>query len=228
MPFANEPGHYGDRVFGCGWPDRQQSAADIAGRAQQFAQRLDAIDPAYGRIRPNPGMRKFRPGDVGPLLEMAPAELADLIDRRHRFDPPRLPAPVSPTGYNALFRNNLMGVDPSHLSVTIRAGIYGRGGGENGVEVSPHVDHPLWGDIERGVQVMDAMVPCWDAEWASAYRYIPGHEPPRERPWLAWTARPLQPRPKPLRPYPYPFPLDYAGPPAEVRRWHGGELRIWP
>jgi hypothetical protein len=160
---------------------------------------------------------------------MASAELTELIERRGRFDPPRRPAPVSPTGYDVLYRNDLKGLDPSFLSISVRAGGYGSGA-ENRVRVWPERDHPLWREVERGVEVLDAMVECWDPEWACAYRFVPGQELPRVRPWLAWMAKPLQPRPSPpyRRPYPYPFPLDYAGPPAEVRAWHGGELQIWP
>jgi hypothetical protein len=236
MAFADETVTDIYRDFECGWSARQQTAADIADRVQHLARRLGAIDPAYGRIRPSPGMRKFRSGDRGPILDMTPAELAELIDRRGRFDPPRYPAPVSPTGYRVLYRNDLMGLDPSHFSVSIRAGEYGPGWVENRVEVWPQTDHPLWLDPERALQLLDAMVEIWEPEWASACASMlnpssPGEEiTSRVRPWLAWTAKPLQPRPNPPygRPYPYPFPLDDAGPPTEVRPWHGGELSIWP
>jgi hypothetical protein len=161
---------------------------------------------------------------------MAVAELAEWIERRGRFDPPRYPAPVSSQGYHTLFRNDVPGLDPSHLSVTVSAGAYEYGANENDIWVWPEPNHPLWRDIERGVEVLDAMVQCWDAEWASAFQYMPVGETPGVRPWLAWTAKPLQPRPNPPygRPFPNPFPMDEAGPPAEVRRWQGGELSIWP
>src|SRR4051794_22262308 len=114
MAFADETVSDIHRDFECGWAVRKQTAADVADRVQHLARRLGAIDPAYGRIRPSPGMRKFRLGDRGPILDMARAELADLIERRGRFDPPRYPAPVSPTGYSVLYRNDLMGLDPSY------------------------------------------------------------------------------------------------------------------
>ena len=181
-------------------------------------------------------MRKFRAGDRGPILDMALPELTDLIERRGRFDPPRFPAPVSPQGYHVLFRNDLMGLDPSHLSITISAGAFEHGANENGVTVWPNTDHFMWRDAERGIEILDAMIQCWDTEWACAYAFAPrsrsenGNTESSIRPWLAWTAKPLQPRPRPpfLRPYPYPFPLDDAGPPAEVRAWRGGKLDIWP
>jgi hypothetical protein len=234
MPFADEPAEYG-RDFECGWSQRPQSASDVAARVQELARRLGTIDPAYGRLRPSPGMRRFRPGDLGPIVEMETVELADLIDRRGRFDPPRCPAPVGPTGYSLLYRSDHMVRDPSLLTVAIRAGGYGAGWVENRVDVRPETEHPIWRNLELGAKVLDAMVEIWDPEWACAYgppveRRPQDDEMSRARPWLAWTVKPLQPRPNPpyARPYPYPFPLDDAGPPAEVRPWRGGELRIWP
>jgi hypothetical protein len=81
------------------------------------------------------------------------------------------------------------------------------------------------------------MVETWAPEWACAYSQtteLPasgeGEGKSHTRAWLAWTEKPLQPRPVPPfnRPYPYPFPFEEMGPPTEVRAWRGGELRIWP
>jgi hypothetical protein len=234
MDFANEPVGYSGRRFECGWPGRPQAAADIAGQVMHLAQRLGTIDPAYRLLRPDPGMRKFRPGDLGPIVDMKPAELADLIDRHGRFDPPEPPAPVSQTGYNVLFRNDLKGTDLASLWVTVRAGVFGAGSMENRVGIRPHNGHELWRNPERGLEVLDAIVEVWNPLWACAYALVNVPEDDeigsRARPWLAWTARPLQPRPNPpyARSYPAPFPLDDAGPPAEVRSLYGGELQIWP
>jgi hypothetical protein len=166
---------------------------------------------------------------------MAAAELAELIERDGRFDPPGYPAPVSPEGFNLLYRNDLGGLDPSYVSLSVRAGQYGQGRVENRVELRPDTKHELWRDPERGVEILDAMVETWSPEWASAYALVRSRSEQNEvgaraRPWLAWTAKPLQPRPNPPygRPYPAPFPLDDAGPPNEIRAWRGGELCIWP
>lgn len=237
MTFAEEPVGFAGRRFECGWSERPQTAGDIAARVQDFARRLGLIDPASGRLRPDPGMRRFRPGDLGPIIEMTTAELGDLIDRRGRFDPPRFPTPVGPTGYRVLYRSDHLVRDPSSLTVSIRAGENGPGWRENRVDVRPDVEHPIWRDQELGIELMDAMVGVWKPEWACAYARTTELPPPEGgegrshvRPWLAWTAKPLQPRPVPPfnRPYPSPFPLDDAGPPAKVRAWRGGELRIWP
>jgi hypothetical protein len=235
MAFMDSQVDYFGHRFECGWSDRPQTAADIADRVMLLARRLGAIDPAYGCIRPDPGMRKFGPGDLGPIIDMQPPELAGLIDRGGRFDPPKPPAPVSPTGFSVLYRNDLKGVDPSFLSLSVRAGRYGLGGMENRVELRPDTKHVVWQDLGRGIEVLDAMVEAWGPEWACAYALVEfdsedGELESRARPWLAWMVQPLQPRPNPpyVRPYPAPFPLDHAGAPAEVRPWRGGELRIWP
>jgi hypothetical protein len=236
MPFADEPTHYAGRSFQCGWSERRQTACDIADAVRRFALGLREIDPAYGRLRPDPGMRKVRAGDPGPIVDMAAAELADMIDRRGRFDLPNFPAPVGPTGYDLLYRNDLMGHDPSFLSVSIQAGEYGPGWVENRVRVRPDTEHQVWRDPERGLQILDVMLQVWKPEWVCAYasKVVLSSEDDeirsRVRPWLAWTLKPLQPRPNPpyARPYPAPFPLDDAGPPDEVRAWRGGELCIWP
>lgn len=237
MAFADElVSPYSGRRFECGWSDRPQAAADIADRVIGLARGLGHVDPAFGGLRPDPGARKFRVGDQGPVVDMAPASLADMIDRRGRFDPPRFPAPVSPAGYNLLYRNDLMGRDPSFLFVSVRAGRHGPDWPENRVDVRPSAEHSVWRDPERGLLILGAMVDIWKPEWACAYYSTAvlssenNEVSSRVRPWLAWTAKPLQPRREPpyARPYPAPFPLDDAGPPAEVRPWRGGELRIWP
>ena len=223
--------------FECGWSARSQSAIDIAARVQDQARRLGKLIPEYGRLRPDPGMRRFRPGDLGPIVDMATDELGELIDRRGRFDPPRFPAPVGPTGYRVLYRSDHMARNPSFLAVSVRAGEYGPGWRENRVKVWPDADSPIWRDPERGIEIMETMVEAWEPEWACAYGSIMeplapegGKVRSHVRPWLAWTAKPLRPRPVPPfnRPFPHPFPLDDAGPPADRRGWHGGELQIWP
>src|SRR5258708_13492994 len=122
MPFADEPVEFHARSLQCGWSERAQAPTDIAARAQQFARRLGVIDPAYERIRPDPGMRTYRPGDLGPIVDMETAALADLIDRRGRFDPPRYPAPVRPTGDRMLYPTDHKLPTPSSLSLSISAG----------------------------------------------------------------------------------------------------------
>ena len=227
VAFADEPGHRASRRFECGWSPRSQTARDIAARVQELARRLGAIDPAFGQIRPDPGMRKFRQGDLGPIVDMTSSELADLIERRGRFDPPKFPALVSTQGYSTLYRNERL--DSSHLSIKVSAGAYERGANRNEIWVSPDRDHPLWRDPERGIQVLDAMTQGWNVDSASAYAWL-GRDQGGVRPWLAWIAEPLRLEPVPpyIQPYPYPFASDSVPLPAEVRPWRGGELRIWP
>lgn len=236
--FADTPSDYGMRKFRCGWPDRRESAADIAARAQRFARRLEAIDPAFGRFGHDrrsesedilPDLEDLLSDYNGPITSMALNELAEEIDHYDRFDPPPRPAPVGPAGYSSTFGDEAVTYDPSKFAFTLNAGVYGGGRPENCIEAWPHPTHPLWRDIERGVQFLEATVECWDAKWGCAFQSIfDGGRNMRIRPWLAWTAEPLQSRLEPFRPYPYPFPLDDADPPAEVRPWRGGQLSIWP
>ena len=172
MAFADEPVGYSGRRFECGWSGRSQTAADIADRVRGLAQLLGEIHPAWGRICPDPGMRKFRPGDLCPVVDMDRVELADLIDCDGRFDPPKPPAPVSPKGFSVTYRNDLKGLDPSFLSLSVRAGQYGGGWAENRVGLRPDAKHELWRDVGRGVEVLEAMVGAWDPEWASAYALV--------------------------------------------------------
>lgn len=232
--FADEDVGYAGRRFECGWPSMPQSASEIAARIQDLTQRLGGLEPAYGKLRPDPGMRAFKPGDLGSVLDMTNDELAGLIERKGRFDPPQYPAPVSPAGYDVLYRNDLKGTDPLFLWMSVRAGV-DEPGGDNRVGLRPEGSSDLWRTPERGIAVLDAMVEAWDPEWACAYALVdlPSEDDElrdRARPWLAWTARPLKARPTPPfgRPFPAPFPLEDAGPPAEVRPWHGGRLQIWP
>jgi len=237
MKFADEPFEPWAATFECGWSARPQSAIDIAARVQDQARRLAAIDPASGRLRPDPGMRRFRPGDLGLVVDMTSVELGDLIDRRGRFDLPTFPKPVGPTGYHVHYRSDHMARDPSFLTVGVQAGQYGPGWRENRVRVRPDPESPIWRNPELGIEIMGTMVEAWNPDWACAYAVMTEPLPPEGgvsrwhvRPWIAWIAEPLQPRPVPPfnRPYPHPFPLDDAGSPAEKRAWHGGELQIWP
>ena len=236
MAFADEPVGYHARRFLCGWGARQQTGAEIADRLQQLERGFGKLDSEFGRIRPDPGMRRFRPGDRGPIVDMPLAELAELIERRGRFDLPKFPAPVGPIGYSLLYRNDVTGSDPGFLSVALDVGRHATGDLENQIDVRPDTEHPLWRDLGKGLEILDTLVEAWDPEWAHAYASVgvstseTDERMERIRPWLAWTAQPREPGPNPpySRPYPVPNLLVDAGPPAEVRAWRGGELQIWP
>jgi hypothetical protein len=235
MAFADEPVSYTGRRFECGWDDRRQTASEIADRLVWFAQRLGTIDPAYGQIRPDPGPRKFRVGDLGPIVTLQRTDLVASIDKE-RFDPPAAPRPVGPGGFSLLYRNDVMSNDPSFVVLLVRAGRYGAEYSTNRVQLRPETKHELWRDIDRGAEIMDTLVETWEPQWACAYALAHSQLAADEesgskaRPWLAWTERPVQPkRASPYdEPYPPPFPLDHAGRPAEVRSLRGGELCIWP
>src|SRR5213083_2780074 len=124
--FADEPDHY-DRSFFGGWPSVRMDARAIAERVQEVVRRLSLVEPTCGELRPILATRAFRPEDPGPVLELATGQLAELIDRRARFDPPRRPAPVGPDGYSVVFGPNRRWSDPLRISLTVRAGQYREG-----------------------------------------------------------------------------------------------------
>ena len=226
--FADEGDHY-ERSFLAGWPGRLENALQVAERVHALASRLAEIGPSYGQLWPLMESRRLRPSDPGPVLEMSTEELGRLIDRRGRFDLPALPAPVGEEGYSF----SLVGYgDPSAPrthGVAVRAGAY-RASADNEVRLTFGNTCPIWRDAEQALRVLHGLVDTFDASWATAFAFIA--EPDgggRDRPWLAWTAAPLTPRPAPpfLRTYPYPFPFSGEAPPSVVRPDHGGELKLW-
>src|SRR6478736_5115887 len=102
-------------------------AQAIAERTKEFVRRVSLVEPTLAEVRPILAARAFRPGDPGPVLEMTADQLAELIDRRARFDPPRRPAPVGPDGYSVVFGPNRRWSDPLRISLTVRAGQYREG-----------------------------------------------------------------------------------------------------
>jgi hypothetical protein len=230
--FADEQRHIGRRFF-AGWPYRQEDAHSVAQRIHTMARGLAKVHTAYGELWPFLAIRKLRPSDPGPVLDMPADALADLIDRRCRFDPPKLPAPVGPSGYSIVLANNRpgpRGSDPLYCGGSFKVGIYGTGP-FNEIDLEFHDASPLWRNIDEGIEIVDALRDAWGAEWVSASAHIPAwEEGKRDRPWLAWLAKPLSPFPTPPYWYavPHPFPFDHAGPPAIVRAEFGGELKIWP
>ena len=159
-----------------------------------------------------------------------PAEdLAELIEERDRVSPPAFPCPVGPRGYHITLQG------PSHRSQGGVAGFHAFVGArkpltDNTVTLDIWKESAVWRDQAQGVAILEALIDAWEPESAIAFAFLRWGEPMRERPWLAWTAKPLHPRPVPPfgREYPYPWPLDDAGPPAESPQLRDGELQIWP
>jgi hypothetical protein len=88
------------RWFTSGWGPRAETAEEIARQLQVLARELRRCEPDLSPLWLQFSSRATRPTDPGRLDEMDLDDLARLIDRRCRFDPPQLPAPVGPWGYS--------------------------------------------------------------------------------------------------------------------------------
>jgi hypothetical protein len=225
MAAFSDQAHY-SRDFECGWSARAESARSIAARVQTFARLAGEVEPIYGEVRPILAARAFRPTDPGPVQGIPLDALADLIDKRCRFDPPRWPAPVDPDGYDAVDGNERILLDSLNFSFKVRAGVY-RSGGHNSVEGGPNKDATLWRRPDRGVALLLAYVDAWEPDWAAAAGFIlaSGEGADRRVPWLVWERDGFRADQQTRG---FPSGVELAGPPAQVRSERGGELRIWP
>lgn len=224
MPFCDETNHFA-RNLDCGWGARTESAEEVALRLRRTACDIRRIEPALSPVWPAFSSRAIRPSDPGPVDELPVEDLGRLIDRRARCDPPQLPAPVGPTGYD-LTLAGLPSVERRwRLDPHLRAGSVAPEL-PNGWYLRPNLDCPVWEDADRGVALLRSLVRAWEPDWALASASI--QRPPDDRdgrvswpcrPWLAW-------RKNGGPPVPYEF-LD-IGEPSVVRAELGGELRIWP
>ena len=211
------------RRFECGWGPRAEPALEVARRLQLLNRRLAEVEPAHREIWPLFAARAIRPGyDPGPVLDMTLEALSSLIDRKARFDPPRLPAPVGDTGYNIVLSANRIMLDPLTIGVHLHAGAYNCGYKWNEANVDYHAEHAIWSEVELGLKVLAALVESLEPDWVCAAGFVDddnSEQEPLGRSWLAWTA--------PGKEIPE-FWLRANNAPAEVREAYGGELRVWP
>jgi hypothetical protein len=206
--------------FRCGWSSRAEVALDVAHRVIALNQGLAKMEPAHHELWPLFAARAIRPGrDPGPISDMSVDELAELIDRRARFDPPRWPAPVSDGGYNLVMSANLRGTDLLSVGVWVRAGAYPDSPptDPNDADLDFHVKNPIWMDFDRGLQALHLLIDSMEPDWACASNWV-GDEKGHHQPWLAWAA---QDRTIPD------FYIGRASPPSEVRADRGGRLYLW-
>jgi hypothetical protein len=202
--------------FRAEWSARPESAEQVASRIQLLTRRLSELEPTWGEIWPLFAARQSefsRPH----VLQYALEELAALIDRRGRYDPPRWPAPVGETGYHLILTVNRTGLDPFDVGVTVHAGDV-RPQPCNALSIDLHRASPLVGDLRRGVALVCAMVEAFEPMWV--YAKLPGASadgPFVVRPWLTWAAiGGVLP--------------DYVKPlvePVEAREMCGGRLQSW-
>lgn len=207
-----------------GWPSRAESAGSIAARLQQMARLLAEAEPAYGELWPF-GVRASAPG---PVLTLDLQDLARLIERRARFDPPQMPKPASAEGYYLALVNNRRGPDPLYARLRVQAGIY-RGAGRNSVELEVQPNGPGWQDGEFARRLFESAIGIWDARWATIWHRRADDERVWQWPRLAWAAERLtaQAVPPYISPYPFPFPFDKPPVLTTTHPQLGGVLEEW-
>lgn len=220
-PFGRDDRHY-SRQFNSGWGARAATAADIAKSVQALCGVLAELQPDHRDIWPLFEMRAIKPGrDPGPIMEISPDDLARLIDRKARFDPPQLPAPVSSEGYSLVISSRNSLDHPRHIGLSVSAGVYGEGVHWNGVEVKHHIDNPIWQDRSAALRVIEALVDAFAPDWVCANAFVfaqVANDQGHREPWMAWSA-PGHETPA--------YWTEHGGEPFEITAAFDGELRLW-
>lgn len=211
-----------------GWPSRAESAESLATRLQRMARLLADVEPAYGDLWPRFGARGLRPTDPGPLLALSVDDLATLIDRRARFNPPQRPAPVGSGGYWVLVSNNRRPRDPLYVSLKAHAGDY-TDNAENAVELELNPNGPGWRSEQLMRRTFEGGLALWSAKWGAVWHRKADDVSVKQRPRLAWTADGFKSHPVPpyWREHPFPFPFDDPPASRETHRQLGGEMEAW-
>lgn len=213
-----------DRWLNFGWRPRAEGAEQIARRLQRMASDLGRDEPDLSPLWLQFSSRATRPTDPERVDTMAITDLARLIDRRARFDPPPLPAPVGPEGY-ALSLGGPPSLDPARrIDISMRAGRREDRWLGNGGVLHLLSDAPIWRSTERGLAVVRVLVRAWEPDGVGAYgrkrQRVSEHEDrPPVRPWITWSRDGAN----------YEF-YEFAGvgEPTLVSKEMGGELCVWP
>jgi hypothetical protein len=189
---------------------------------------LEKVEPALGELRLLFGPRAFRRSDPGPVLTLSAEDLARLIERRARFDPPQWPAPVGSDGYRVVMVNGRIPRDPLYAAVGLRAGVYSDAR-ENSLDMEVNPNGIAWRDDNALQHIFAEIAAIWDAKWGAVWRQFPSGEEVAQTPRLAWTAEKLIARPVPpyLREHPPPLPFEGQPTRRETHPQLGGELELW-
>lgn len=212
------------RWFACGCAPRQEGVLKVAARLRSMAAGLDAIEPGLGPFWPQFEPRRLRPSDPGPLTALSDEELARLIDRRARADPPAFPAPVGPGGYHFALGTGRKRGDGVACGGSVWVENL-RYQSEESVRITIGVDSAVWRSAETTRRILFLLVGAWAADWATATAHISlglqknGVLVAEMRPWMAWVG--------PGRHLPDSW-VEDAGPPNEVRAERSGRLSTWP
>lgn len=205
------------KFFMFGWEARAQGPREMALHLQALNRRMAEVEPEWRDLWPLFAARMIKPGrDPGPILDLSPDELALLIDRKARVDPPRYPSPVDRQGYSLFATVLRNGHDP--LGVTVRSSTAYEGAtlNDNEVHLDPHKASPIWDDFDRMLRLFLGGIEATSATWALNVAFMGPKLPYRQL--MIWTGAGA------ATPSRY---ADGAPEPSEVRPHLGGELRIW-
>jgi hypothetical protein len=191
-----------------------------------MAQDILRIAPELNKLWPVFSSRTVRPTDPGPVEELKLEDLARLLDRCARFDPPQLPAPVGPWGYSIHLSGPEGRPAALGLGVSVRASCV-LPDVDNRCILHLHHDCPIWRSVEVGSAMLETLVRAWEPDWALAWASLKktaeeersGRVGGPVRPWLSW-------RKGGVATIPYEF-VAMERPPT-IRSARGGELCIWP
>jgi hypothetical protein len=201
----------------CGWEPRDEGPRELAARLRDLNLQMAEVEPEWRDLWPLLAARAIKPGrDPGPILDMATEDLASLIDRRARFDPPRYPAPVDPEGYRLLTTVLRNGYDPLEVHVSLSAAYGGAHVNGNELILEPNNRSPIWNDPDRARRLFLGMIFAMNPSWGCVVASLASG--PGFRPWMVWSA--------PGADIPQRY-LQAEMLPAEVQPHLGGELRVW-
>ena len=221
--FGDETDHR-FRWFNCGWGSRAETVEAIARRVQAMARSLRDANPAFSPIRLQVSMWGGWGDGRDTVESMSIGDLAGLIDRKCRFDPPQLPAAVSPTGYYMFLPE--FPVSDHRLEISVSAGRTDCEFGRNECVLRMERDAPVWRNPAQGLALVRMLVGVWEPDVAGAWAGIlPDDGEPDDgrirfvaRPWITWRRAGADPAHYKL--------VDGPGPEA-VSDEMGGELRVW-
>jgi len=222
IAFDQSQGHH----YLWGWPGRAECVASIAERLRAFAALLADVDPAYRDLRLLE--RRARPPDPGPLIDLAVDDLAAMIDRWTRFDPPQRPKPVSGAGYSMVIGNLRRPSDHLYISFTAHVSASAPASA-NAVRIELNPNGPGWQDDAVMRRVFEGGLGIWGAEWGAVWHSRYDREPVRRWPRLAWTQDGFASHSIPPYWHEFPFPFPFKRQP-KARKVHpdlGGELEEW-
>jgi hypothetical protein len=209
-----------------GWPKRAEGAGSIAARLRDMASLLAEFDAAYSELWFFFGRRAFQPDE--PLLALPVDDVATLIDRQARFDPPQRPAPVGSAGYRVVLGNRRRPSDPLYAGLTAHAGEY-RDDAKNAVELEVNPNGPAWQDDELVRQIFERGLQLWGAKWGAVWHRRAEDGGVRQWPRFAWTADRFKSHSVPPYVWPHPFPFPFEQPPDSTAPHPqlGGEFEEW-